>query len=276
MQALRPSGSSHKRQAALTALERLVACAGPAAFKVPPYDHCPSLLPTLLQLLATEGEDTKAVKLLGMLGALEPLQYRAIIARAAAPRGAEGGPAEAPPLAAPDLYKDDAPRVTTEDGGGFAESLPLAGNGSITTIGMLGGEGGNGGGGGRNAAGWGALEWGEDPPVSSAQYLPSVALRALLAILHDASLSACHHRLIAALVYIFTSLGEQCAPFLPRVMPTLLAILLQPQPQAPQMAGRREGAPTTPGGRGASGAPKTGMAREGSFSKSSSFSKVAP
>ena len=52
----------------------------------------------------------------GMLGALEPLQYRAIIARAAAPRGAEGGAAEAPPLAAPDLYKDDAPRVTTEDG----------------------------------------------------------------------------------------------------------------------------------------------------------------
>ena len=280
VQALRHSGSSHKRQAALTALERLVACAGPAAFKVPAYEHCPSLLPTLLQLLATEGEDTKAVKLLGMLGALEPLQYRAIIARAAEPRGAEGGAAEAPPLAAPDLYKDDAPRVTTEDGGGFAESLPLAGRGQ-GSIGMLGGEGGiNGGingGGGRNAAGWGALEWGEDPPVSSAQYLPSVALRALLAILHDASLSACHHRLIAALVYIFTSLGEQCAPFLPRVMPTLLAILLQPQAQAPQMAGRREGAPTTPGGRGAPGAPtEPAMARERSFSKGPSFSKVAP
>ena len=149
-----------------------MACAGPAAFQVPPYDHCPSLLPTLLQLLATEGEDTKAVKLLGppaaartrnlhphgvlpstprgtqvptpmpmcahmpilctcpccahagMLGALEPLQYRAIIARAAAPRGGEGGAAEAPPLAAPDLYKEDAPRVTTEDGAAAPPLLP--------------------------------------------------------------------------------------------------------------------------------------------------------
>ena len=57
-------------------LPNQVACSGPAAFKEPPYDLCPSLLPTLLQLLATEGEDTKAVKLLGVLGALEPLQAR--------------------------------------------------------------------------------------------------------------------------------------------------------------------------------------------------------
>ena len=49
-----------------------------------------------------------------------------------------------------------------------------------------------------------------------------------MAILHDASLSAYHHRLIAALVYIFTALGDTCAPLLPRVMPTLLAILMQP------------------------------------------------
>ena len=77
----------------------------------------------------------------------------------------------------PPLLTLDCNRVT---GGGRAESLPLAAHGSITGIGMgigmLGGEGGiNGGingGGGTNAAGWGALEWGEGPKGCSLRHTP--------------------------------------------------------------------------------------------------------
>ena len=78
--------------------------------------------------------------------------------------------------------------------------------------------------------------WNDEHP-SSPQYLATVALRELLAILHDASLSAYHHRLIAALVYIFSALGDQCAPLLPRVMPTLFSILLQDSQQQQQRPG---------------------------------------
>ena len=130
--------------------------------------------------------------------------------------------------------------------------------------------GGGGGGGGGGKGGGGALvgaaaaaggggskvdEWGDELPPTSELYLPTVALRALLAILRDASLSAYHHRLIAALVYIFVALGEQCAPFLPKVMPTLLAILLDPSTAAAGAA--------SADGKGGDGPPKGGAGPKG-------------
>ena len=80
-------------------------------------------------------------------------------------------------------------------------------------------------------------------PPGSSVYLAGFALLQLLSILHDnalatappsapsarhvpepsrstapQALATCHHRVIAALVYVFTSLGEQCAPFLPKAI----------------------------------------------------------
>ena len=55
-QALQTVGSPQKRRAALTALERLVWCAGYGTLDVTPYERSPKLLPTLLQLLESDSQ----------------------------------------------------------------------------------------------------------------------------------------------------------------------------------------------------------------------------
>jgi len=55
-------------------------------------------------------------------------------------------------------------------------------------------------------------------------YFPTVAISALLAILQDATLSTHHSMVVQALTHIFRSLGLSCVPFLPQVMPRILAV----------------------------------------------------
>jgi hypothetical protein len=219
--AMRPAAAPTRRRSALTALERLVSCRGPAVLEPSPYERSSTLLPTLISHLSSDGDDASRIsglRVIGLLGALEPLQYRAAIAKAeeaAAMRDAASGGSRAPGGG------DEAGAAMTNSAELPAAALAAGGGGG-------GGVGGGAGGGGAGV-GTGATplrQWGDDLSPTSAQYLPTIALRELLAILHDASLSAYHHRLIAAIVYIFTALGDTCAPLLPRVMPTLLAILL--------------------------------------------------
>ena len=102
------AGSPGRARAALTALEHLLACARPAALGASPYERYPALLPSLLALLASEqyaahprtittaqcdggrvphmgrydASRSSVARVLGILGALEPLKYRTAIARA--------------------------------------------------------------------------------------------------------------------------------------------------------------------------------------------------
>jgi FKBP12-rapamycin complex-associated protein len=128
--------------------------------------------------------------------------------------------------------RDAASGGSRAPGGGDEAGAAMTNSAELPAAALAAGSGGGvggGAGGGGAGVGTGATplrQWGDDLSPTSAQYLPTIALRELLAILHDASLSAYHHRLIAAIVYIFTALGDTCAPLLPRVMPTLLAILL--------------------------------------------------
>ena len=234
-------GAPGRRRAALAALERLFSCRGPAIIDPSPYERSAALFPALMAMLATEQDEltrNSAVRVLGLLGALEPLQYRAAAIRAAATadlasqhpameanatttagnvgggmtvvvaEAAAGEAAESKAAPAAMREQTDSTEATTEAKNPLDDAHEAAD-------------------GKRRAQRSETRRWGDDLSPSSPQYLPTIALRELMAILHDASLSAYHHRLIAALVYIFTALGDTCAPLLPRVMPTLLAILMQ-------------------------------------------------
>jgi FKBP12-rapamycin complex-associated protein len=65
---------------------------------------------------------------------------------------------------------------------------------------------------------------------SSEEYLPSVAINALMKILKDPTLSAYHTPAIQAFMYIFKTLGMKCVPFLPQIMPVFLGVMRQVPP----------------------------------------------
>jgi serine/threonine-protein kinase mTOR len=60
---------------------------------------------------------------------------------------------------------------------------------------------------------------------ASEDYYPTVAIKALMAILRDPSLSAHHAMVTHAVVFIFKSLGLRCVPFLDHIIPNMLHVV---------------------------------------------------
>jgi len=232
VEALQRAGSPGRARAALTALERLLACARPAALGTSPYERYPALLPNLLALLASEQHDasrSSVVRVLGILGALEPLKYRTAIARARQTHEAK----QRPPLLEGDGAGPHVIATHPHHGNATArapQAQPSYDTARSVAVGGLRA--------GARTLGNTLPGWGDELSPTAPQHLAAVALWELLSILHDGALTAYHHRVVAALVYVFTSLGEHCAPLLPRVMPTLLVLLVQ-SPTSSQPAGRQ-------------------------------------
>ena len=63
------------------------------------------------------------------------------------------------------------------------------------------------------------------PSPSSDEYYPTVAIKALMRILKDISLSAHHTAVVQAVMYIFKTSGLKCISFLPQIMPPLLGMM---------------------------------------------------
>ncbi|KAI9910180.1 hypothetical protein PsorP6_010397 [Peronosclerospora sorghi] len=73
-----------------------------------------------------------------------------------------------------------------------------------------------------------------DPSVvspASDAYFPTVAIHALLQILRAPSLSAHHHGVVHAIMFIFKSLSTQCVPFLKYILPPFLRVLARGEPR---------------------------------------------
>ncbi|KAI8925792.1 armadillo-type protein [Entophlyctis helioformis] len=60
---------------------------------------------------------------------------------------------------------------------------------------------------------------------SSDEYYYAVAIHAVLRILRDPSLSVHHMAVVTAIMYMFKTLGNKCAQFLPDIMPALLTVM---------------------------------------------------
>lgn len=58
----------------------------------------------------------------------------------------------------------------------------------------------------------------------SDDYYPTVAIKALMNILRDPSLSAHHSMVTQAVIFIFKSLGLRCVPFLDHIIPNMLQV----------------------------------------------------
>lgn len=60
---------------------------------------------------------------------------------------------------------------------------------------------------------------------SSEDYYPAISINALMKILRDPSLHIHHTAVVTAIMYIFKTLGLKCVPFLPQIMPAMLAMM---------------------------------------------------
>jgi FKBP12-rapamycin complex-associated protein len=164
IETLHDQGSSVKRAIAVRTLGQLVASTG---YVIMPYTKYPNLLTILFNILKGEEEWStrrEVIKVLGILGAIDPYKHKVLRLEATA----------------------------TESATSIIES----------TADILPGI-----------------------SPSSEEYYPTVAFTALIRILNDPSLKSHHTAVIQAVMFIYTSLGMKCVPFLPQVLPPFLNLI---------------------------------------------------
>ncbi|ODV91704.1 hypothetical protein CANCADRAFT_46867 [Tortispora caseinolytica NRRL Y-17796] len=158
-------GSQAKRDAALRTLGQLASSSGYVIDPIIDYPQLISILITILRSDQSINTRRETVKLIGILGALDPYKYQMLVS------GSD------------DHIPDQA--AATAD-----VSLLMAGM---------------------------------NP--SSDDYYPTVVIHTLMNILRDPSLGAHHTAVIQAIMYIFKALGLQCVPFLPQIIPNVIAVM---------------------------------------------------
>ncbi|XP_024379368.1 serine/threonine-protein kinase TOR [Physcomitrium patens] len=176
VEALMDGTSFSKREVAVATLGKVVESTG---YVVRPYTEFPHLLGLLLRLLNSDLSDSarrEVLKVLGIIGALDPHQHKRNQQFLPGPHG-EGA------------------RVNgAESGTHNAQSLEEVPVELLQSGGLL---------------------------TTNEDYFPTVAIKALLRVLRDPTLSSYHHRVVGSLMYILKSMGLSCVPYLPKVLPEL-------------------------------------------------------
>ena len=235
------AGAGGVRDAAVVTLGKLAVCVvgTPAAHRsagagIPsPLDMHPALLDVLLSLLgeATSGADLRrhVLSTLGALGALDPQVHKEQRARAAGEgvlsaegvrgtRQLDGPPITAGPGGALKPAAAGAPGPGGGPGpdgdGGAGAAGP--GGGAVGDEGAAGGEGGSGRGGNDLFPVTGLT-------TASDEFYPTIAMNALFRVLRDPQQSSQHGVVVRALRYLLDALGMGVVPYLPRILPALVA-----------------------------------------------------
>lgn len=162
--------SSLKRDAALKALGQIASSSG---YVIQPLLDYPQLLGMLVGILKLETSPhirRETVRLLGILGALDPYKHREVEQT--------------------------------------SQKIPAEQNAPPADIALL--------------------MQGMSP--SSDEYYPTVAINNLMKILKDPSLSSHHNKVIQAVMYIFQTLGLRCVSFLPQIIPGIINVMHNCQP----------------------------------------------
>lgn len=186
--------SSLKRLVALQALALLVQSTG---FVIQPLLKYPKLLEILFNIIKTEqqsGVRREVLKLLGVLGALDPHKHRQLQLRAAKRRrlpttttslsSALTSSSSSSSLLSPPTQTMTLNNTTDDE-----KTAP-----SLFTVG-------------------------------SEEYYSIVAINALLRILKDPSLNVHHRQAIEAIRFMFNTLTLKMVPFLPQIMPVFMYLL---------------------------------------------------
>ncbi|KAK9453987.1 armadillo-type protein [Dipodascopsis uninucleata] len=185
---LQDQSSPLKRDAALRTLGQLANSSG---YVIDPLIDYPNLLGVLVSILKSEQSlpiQRQTVKLIGILGALDPYKHQIV------------------------------ERSSAGEVGTVGSGLGLAG-----TVGAGGANGGNTGGASAAAADVSLLMAGINP--SSDDYYSTVVINILLNILRDPSLGTHHTAVVQAIMYIFKTLGLKCVSFLPQIIPCFLSVM---------------------------------------------------
>jgi FKBP12-rapamycin complex-associated protein len=195
--ALGDGASPAKRLVAVRTLGRVVESTGAV---VQPYLEYPQLLGMLLRMLGDGGPAARreVSRVLGIIGALDPHTHKVNLAELQGEGKLEREgvrpqyPGRPPPGAEVGTLMPGIDGATVGGGGGGGgghELLPSAG---LVT--------------------------------SSEDYYPTVAINALMSVLRDPGLASLHGRAVAALFDIAKAMGLGFVPYLPKVVPVLLAL----------------------------------------------------
>lgn len=209
---LQDQSSQSKRRAALETLGHLVQNTG---YVITPLLKYPKLLDICATIIKTEGTFNEmkyqVIKVLGILGALDPDKQRQSALRVQKKRKALQNAAQnldknAVPEVDPNIQPtapaptgDAAPPATEQ-----AEPQTQAQAADATSS---------------------EIDASLTLNPSSDEYYPTCAVNALLTILRDPSLSPHHQNAVVSIMYMFSSLGLRCVPFLAQIMPSLLQLV---------------------------------------------------
>lgn len=186
---LQDTASLQKREIAIWTLGQLVASTGRV---VEPYERFPHLLDLLLNFLKTEQAPNirkEVVRLLGLLGALDP--YRHAASRAASSAGLAKGSGDA--MAVP----RDGASAATGDGDLLAPAIDCSTNEMLVNMSY----------------------------ASLDEFYPAVAVASLMRIIRDPNLAQYHMMVVMAITFIFKSLGVKSVPYIPQVIPAYLSVI---------------------------------------------------
>ncbi len=170
-----------KRDAALHTLGQVCSSTG---YVIQPLVDYPQLLPTLVRILRTENTvfaKREVVKVLGILGALDPFRRKVV----------SDSLFKAYPLTSRSKSKtqEEPPPEPAEAPAGSASTVAAAAAAAAQP----------------NVA------------VGTDDYFQTAVITSLLAVLKDPSLSGHHHTVIEAIMSIFKTQGLKCVTFLPQV-----------------------------------------------------------
>eukprot|EP00879_Flechtneria_rotunda_P007003 GHRR01007352.1.p1 GENE.GHRR01007352.1~~GHRR01007352.1.p1 ORF type:complete len:2075 (+),score=775.15 GHRR01007352.1:2-6226(+) len=207
IEAIQDVGTPSKRRAAVITLGQICQSAGCVMI---PYWDFPQLLALLLRLLH-EGNPAKGrcevMKVLGIIGALDPYTHKTNTASLSGEGKLE-------------LEGVRPLRTNSTAAANIAASIMAAAG---TPMGAAAAAGPAPGPGGDDYAN--DLLSAAGLVTSSEDYYPTVAINALMRVLRDSGLSSQHQAVVSSLMQIFKALGTTSVPYLPKVLPVLFAVL---------------------------------------------------
>ena len=185
IESLRDSSAAGKREVATVALGKVVLYTGSV---ITPYHSYPNLLSILLRLLTENSllSRCEVIRTIGIIGALDPHAHKKAQALAIDISNATSR-SELGHEAIVVVQAHPSPALGLDD-----QDLPSMSSGMGT---------------------------------SSEDYYPNIAIRTLMRILRDNTLSSHHLTVVRSLIFIFQAQGLACVQYLPRVMPVLFHVL---------------------------------------------------
>lgn len=225
---IQDQSSAHKREVAIRTLGQVVSSTG---YVVKPYFQYPVLLPRILDVLKEGGNAMpwslrrEVLRTFGLVGSLDPHKYQEIQDwlrktkadkvqdQSSQPKGGEGAV-----VSGVSSDQIGAGSATGKENGGI---LPVEEEENTTPAHTFMFEMSAA----RAQPSNGSIHVSSRLTPASEDYHPTVAIKALMNILRDSSLSVHHSMVTQAVIFIFKSLGMRCVPFLDHIVPNMLIVV---------------------------------------------------